>query len=165
MIHGNTYQEASDYAHQIAEEKKLVYVGSFHSERFFAGNATIMLEIIEDNPEIDTVIAPIGGGGLMAGISFAAKKINPNIKIYGVQAEGCSSMYQSLKENHPVTIENAHTIADGVAVRRPSDLSYSYVKEYMDDMFLVSDQDIKKAVTLLHSKAKLVTEGAGAAAT
>lgn len=163
VVFGKSYHEASLYAHKIAEEKNRYYVHSFDDERIFAGTGTIFLEIIEKVPEIDTVIGPIGGGGLVAGLSFAAKMLNPGIKVFGVQSKGAPSTYQSLKSGYPVTLRKINTFADGIAVKQPGSLSFEYIQKFADGVLLVSDADIKKALALLHTHSKLVVEGAGAA--
>lgn len=165
IFHGESYYEASEYAHKLSEDGKLTYIHSFNDEEFFAGVATVFLELIKEIPDLDTIIGPIGGGGLIAGVSFAAKMVNPKIQVYGVQAQGAPSMYKSIKEGYPVTLKSVQTIADGVAVKQPSNLSYSYVKKYSDGIFLVSDTDIKKTIVSLLYNSKQVVEGAGAVAT
>lgn len=165
LFHGESYYEASVYAHILAEKEKRHYVHSFDDEMFFAGVGTIFLEILDRIPDVDVVIGPIGGGGLIAGISFTAQMINPKIKVYGVQATGAPSMHRSLKNGSPITLKNVNTLADGVAVKRPSELSFSYVQKFAHQVLLVSDKDIKNAITVLHTKSKIVAEGAGAVAT
>lgn len=165
ISYGKSFSEAYKYAHKIASEEKRQYIGSFDNEPFFAGNATTALEILKEIDDLDVIIGPIGGGGLMAGVAFTAKQLKPSIKIYGVQSEGAPAMYRSIKENKLITLPATHTIADGVAVNQPSLLRMEYVKKYVDDILLVSDDDIKDALSLLHDESKLVVEGAGAAST
>lgn len=165
IYYGESYYEASEFAHAIAKKQNRHYVHSFDNEAFFAGVGTIFLELIDKIPNLDVVIAPIGGGGLLAGISFAAKTINPKIKVFGVQAKGAPSMYQSIKNGSPITLKMVDTLADGVAVKQPSELSFSYVQKFVDGILLVSDNDIKNAITVLHNNSKLIVEGAGAVST
>lgn len=164
ILHGGNYDEASIFAHKLAEEQKKIYIHSFDDEQIIAGNGTIFLELLKVVPDIDMVIAPIGGGGLISGISFAAKNINPKIQVIGVQTEGAPSMFKSFKKKRVITLKSISTIADGIAVSRPGEINFQYARRFVDDIVLVSDQEIRESIRFLHEKLNIVVEGAGAAA-
>jgi len=162
VLHGRTYDEAVERALEICEERKSVFIHSFDDPKIIAGQGTIGLEMQEDMPDLDVIVVPVGGGGLISGISIALKNIMPNVKIYGVQASGAPSMAHSLKEGKIVELPAVDTIADGIAIKRPGDLTFNITKELVDDIVLVDDDEITHAIFLLLERCKQVVEPAGA---
>jgi threonine dehydratase len=138
-------------------------VPSFDDPDIVAGNASIGLEIIEDVPDTDAILCPIGGGGGISGVALATKQINPAIEIYGIEAEEAASMQASLRAGKPVELSTASTIADGIAVCRPGDFNYGVVSEFVDGIITVSDANMEAAVAVLAKDVKIVAECAGAA--
>lgn len=126
-----------------------------------AGQGTIGLEIHDQLPDVDVVIVPIGGGGLISGVALAIKEMNPNIRVIGVQAEGAASMYTSRNEHHIVALPTVNTIADGIAVKRPGDLTFDLVQQYVDEIVTVSDTEIAHTAYLLLQRAKILAEPSG----
>lgn len=162
VLHGRTYDEAVKKASELCEEKKSVFIHSFDDPRIIAGQGTIGLEMLEDMPELDVVVVPVGGGGLISGVAIALKNTNPNVKIYGVQASGAPSMARSLKEGKIVELPTVDTIADGIAIKQPSDLTFNITKELIDDIVVVDDDEIAHAIFMLLERCKQVVEPAGA---
>lgn len=158
----NTYDDAHDEAERLVKEKGYTLAHPYDDPYTIAGQGTIGLEIMEQLPEADAVVVPIGGGGLLAGIAIAVKSIKPEIKVYGVQAKGANAMCQSFHKGKKVVTDTAHTIADGIQVKNPGDLTYEIIKEYVDDVFEVSEDEISAAILALIEKQKLIAEGAGA---
>ncbi len=158
------YDDAYKKALQLRDEMGYTFIHPFNDEDVIAGQGTIALEIAEQIPELDAVIVPIGGGGLISGVAYTMKMLNPNIKIYGVQATGAPSMAKSVKDGKIETLDYVSTIADGIAVKCPGDLTYELCREYVDDIVTVTDDEISAAILALMEKHKLVTEGAGAVA-
>lgn len=157
------YDDAYKKAVELQKEKGYTMIHPFDDRDVVAGQATVGLEILEEKPDVDAVIVPIGGGGLIGGVAFALKQLNPSIKVYGVQAEGAPSMVRSVKEGKMCQLDNVHTIADGIAVKRPGDLTLELCREYVDEVVTVSDDEIAAAILALIEQQKLVAEGAGAA--
>ncbi|NEU58534.1 threonine ammonia-lyase [Halorussus sp. MSC15.2] len=162
VLHGDDYDEASEKAHEIEREKGRTYVHAFDDEMVMAGQGTIGLEIVEDLPELDTVVVPIGGGGLIAGVATAIKQQKPEARIVGVQAEGASSAAQSLRKGEVHTLASVDTIADGIATRSVGGKTFEVIDERVDEVVTVSDSEIAVAVTHLLERAKTLVEGAGA---
>lgn len=158
------YDDAYKKALSLRDEEGYTFIHPFDDEDVIAGQGTIALELAEQLPDMDAVIVPIGGGGLISGIAFTIKMINPSIKVYGVQAQGAPSMYNSIKDKKIEVLDRVSTIADGIAVKRPGDLTYDIVSKYVDEIVTVSDDEISAAILALMEKHKLVTEGAGAVA-
>ena len=129
-----------------------------------AGQGTIGLEIANDLANVDAVVVPVGGGGLISGIAFAIKSVRPNVKVYGVQAAGAPSMFNSVKDGKIERLPKVGTVADGIAVKQPGENTFQYVSEYVDDLVLVTDDEISGAILALIEKQKMIAEGAGAAA-
>ena len=161
MVPG-VYDDAYAKAVELQKEHGYTFVHPFNDPLVIAGQGTIGLEIVEEMPDVDAVVVPIGGGGLIAGVAFAVKTLNPNAKVYGVQAEGAPSMVKSLKDNERVHLDSVSTIADGIAVKEPGDLTYELCKEYVDEVVTVNDDEIAAAILKLIEQQKLVAEGAGA---
>lgn len=158
------YDDAFARAMQLKEEKGYTFVHPFDDVDVIAGQGTIGLEILDQIPDVDAIVVPIGGGGLISGVAFAAKSLKPNIKIYGVQASGAPSMANSIAENKIITLSSVATIADGIAVKRPGDITFDIVKKYVDKIVTVSDDEISSAILALMEQHKMIAEGAGAVA-
>ena len=156
------YDDAYAEALRLRDEKGYPFIHPFDDENVIAGQGTIGLELLEQIPDMDAVIVPIGGGGLISGVAFAIKSLNPKIKVYGVQAAGAPSMYNSVKDGEIERLESVSTIADGIAVKEPGENTFKYVSEYVDDIVTVTDDEISAAILALMEQHKLVTEGAGA---
>jgi len=163
ILHGANYDEAYEKAKEIEAAEKRVFVHPFDDDLIIAGQGTIGLELLEQNPYLEAVIVAIGGGGIAAGIAVAIKETNPRIKVYGVETSVIPSMKVALEAGAPVTVPAARTIAEGIAVRRAGDKSYELVKKYVDDIVLVDEEEIAEAILALLEKEKTVAEGAGAA--
>ena len=156
--------DAYKRALELRDKEGYTFIHPFNDVDVIAGQGTIGLELVEQLPDLDAVIVPIGGGGLIAGIAFTLKTINPSVKVYGVQAAGAPSMYKSVKNGTIETLDKVSTIADGIAVKTPGDLTYDIVSKYVDEIVTVSDDEISAAILALMEQHKLVTEGAGAVA-
>lgn len=158
------YDDAYNKALSLRDEKGYTFIHPFNDESVIAGQGTIGLELFDQIPDLDAVVVPIGGGGLIAGVAFTMKNLNPNIKVYGVQAAGAPSMYNSVKDGVIERLDSVSTIADGIAVKEPGDVTYQLCKEYVDDIVTVSDDEISAAILALIEQHKLIAEGAGAVA-
>ena len=158
------YDDAYQKALELKESEGYTFIHPFDDENVIAGQGTIALEIINDLDNIDAIVVPIGGGGLISGIAYTAKQIRPSIKIYGVQVGGAPSMYNSVKNGEIQSLPSVSTIADGIAVKKPGENTYALVKEYVDEIALVSDDEVASAILTLIEKQKMIAEGAGAAA-
>ena len=156
------YDDAYQKALQLQEEKGYTFVHPFDDADVIAGQGTIALEILEQLNDLDAVIVPIGGGGLISGIAYTIKTLAPNVKVYGVQAAGAPSMFNAITGHKIETLPSVSTIADGIAVKRPGDLTYATVEKYVDEIVTVTDDEISAAILALMEQQKLVTEGAGA---
>lgn len=158
------YDDAYQKALQLRDEKGYTFLHPFNDEDVIAGQGTIALEIIEQLPEVDAIIVPVGGGGLISGIAYTAKTLKPEIKIYGVEAKGAPSMKNAMDHGKVEELPSVSTIADGIAVKKPGDLTYELCRKYVDEIVTVTDDEISAAILTLMEKQKLVTEGAGAVA-
>ena len=158
------YDDAYKKALSLRDECGYTFIHPFNDEEVIAGQGTIALEIADQLPDLDAVIVPIGGGGLISGIAYTIKSINPKVKVYGVQAAGAPSMYNSVKNHHIEGLTSVSTIADGIAVKQPGDLTFEICSKYVDEIVTVSDDEIAAAILALMEQHKLVTEGAGAIA-
>ena len=158
------YDDAYKRAEELSETEGYTLIHPFNDEDVIAGQGTIALELMEQLSDIDAVIVPIGGGGLISGIAYTMKTLNPSVKVYGVQAQGAPSMKRSIEDHKIETLESVSTIADGIAVKRPGDLTYALCEKYVDEIATVSDDEISAAILALMEQHKLVTEGAGAVA-
>ena len=156
------YDDAYKKALELRDKEGYTFIHPFNDEDVIAGQGTIALEIMEQLPNIDAVIVPVGGGGLISGVAYTIKALNPKIKVYGVQANGAPSMYKSIKNGKIEQLQSVSTIADGIAVKTPGDLTYELCSKYVDDIVTVSDDEISAAILALMEQHKLVTEGAGA---
>ncbi len=156
------YDDAYERALQLRDEKGYSFIHPFDDELVIEGQGTIGLELMEQIPDMDAVIVPVGGGGLISGVAFAVKQLNPNVKVYGVQAAGAPSMVNSLRQKEIVHLPAVSTIADGIAVKTPGENTFAITGEYVDDVVTVTDDEIAAAILALMEQQKLVTEGAGA---
>ena len=158
------YDDAYKKALELKDEFGYTFVHPFDDPLVIAGQGTIGLEIIEELPEVEAVVVPVGGGGLISGIAFAVKTLRPDIKVYGVEAAGAASMALSMKEQKTVHLDSVSTIADGIAVKEPGINTFEMCQKYVDDIVTVSDDEISAAILALIEKQKLIAEGAGATA-
>lgn len=158
------YDDAYKKALELRDNMGYTFIHPFNDEDVIAGQGTIALELIEQLPDMDAVIVPIGGGGLISGIAYTLKTLKPHVKVYGVQAAGAPSMYKSIKDGQIEELPSVSTIADGIAVKKPGDLTYEICSKYVDEIVTVTDDEISAAILALMEQHKLVTEGAGAIA-
>ena len=158
------YDDAYQRAVELKESEGYTFVHPFDDENVIAGQGTIALEIFNDLDNIDVIVVPIGGGGLISGIAYTVKQIRPSVKVYGVQVAGAPSMYNSVKDGEIECLESVSTIADGIAVKKPGENTYALVREYVDEIALVSDDEVASAILALIEKQKMIAEGAGATA-
>ncbi|MGH4052814.1 MAG: threonine ammonia-lyase [Clostridium sp.] len=162
ILIGDCYDEAYSEAKRLEKEHNYVFVHPFDDLDVMHGQGTIACEILEEIDDIDCILVPVGGGGLIAGIALAAKALNENIKIIGVEPEGAKAMKESLDNNGIVNLKTVRTIADGVAVKQPGNLTFEIIKNYVDEIVTVSDFDIMESFLLLLEKHKLIAEASGA---
>lgn len=158
------YDDAYQKALELRDSQGYTFVHPFDDENVIAGQGTIALEILNDLDNIDAIVVPIGGGGLISGIAYTVKQIRPSIKVYGVQVNGAPSMYNSIKNNQIECLPSVQTIADGIAVKQPGENTFKLISEYVDDIVLVSDDEVSSAILALIEKQKMIAEGAGATA-
>jgi len=163
VLHGFTYDDAYQYCLELQQETGATFIHAFDDPDVIAGQGTLGLEMLSDLPDADALIVPIGGGGLIAGITIAARALRPNIKIIGVQAEGAAGCRASLDAGELRTLPSIATIADGIAVKRPGTLTFPIIQNLVDDVVMVNDEEIIGAVLLLMERNKMLVEGAGAA--
>ena len=156
------YDDAYNKALELRDSEGYTFVHPFNDEDVIAGQGTIGLEILEQVPDVDAVIVPVGGGGLISGVAYAIKALNPNVKVYGVQASGAPSMVNSIKEGKIKRLASVTTIADGIAVKEPGDLTFDIVSQYVDELVTVTDDEVAAAILALIEQQKLCAEGAGA---
>ena len=161
MVKG-VYDDAYNKAIELRDKEGYTFIHPFNDEDVIAGQGTIGLEIMEQLPNADAVVVPIGGGGLISGVAYTIKQINPKCKVYGVQAQGAPSMLRSVDDGKIETLPKVQTIADGIAVKTPGDVTYEMVSKYVDGIFTVSDDEIALAILTLLEQQKLISEGAGA---
>jgi threonine dehydratase len=161
--YGKDYDEAYSKALEIQREAGTTFVQSFGDPFVVAGQGTVGLELLEDVPDLDAIIVPVGGGGLISGISIAAKTLNPKLRIVGVQSEGAPAVYRSWRAGKIVEVDSVNTVADGLAARKPLDLTFGIIKRYVDTVLLVSEEEIGEAVLALLHDAHILAEPSGAA--
>lgn len=158
------YDDAAAYAEKLQQEKGYTFIHPFDDDEVIAGQGTIGLEILDQIADVDAVLVPIGGGGLISGVAFAIKQLRPECKVYGVQAANAPSMYQSVQQGEQITLDTVSTFADGIAVKHPGDTTYQLVKQYVDEIVTVTEDEIAAAILALIEKQKMIAEGAGAVA-
>jgi threonine dehydratase len=163
ILHGANFDEAHEEALRIQALENRLFVHPFDDDLIIAGQGTIGLELLEQNPYLDAIVVAVGGGGLAAGIALAVKETNPKIKVYGVESLAFPSMQAALKSGHPVTIDAMRTIAEGIAVRRVGERTLALVQRYVDAVVSVDEEEIAEAILMLLEREKTVAEGAGAA--
>ncbi|MGD1819837.1 MAG: threonine ammonia-lyase [Pleomorphochaeta sp.] len=156
------YDDAYTRAIELQKETGMTFIHPFNDKEVIAGQGTIGLEILEQLEDVDAVIVPVGGGGLISGVAFAIKSLKPQCKVYGVQASGAASMFSSLKEDQVCELNQVCTISDGIAVKKPGDITFDLCKRYVDEIVTVSDDEVACAILALMENQKLVAEGAGA---
>lgn len=156
------YDDAYAEAIRLRDEKGYTFIHPFDDENVIAGQGTIGLEILNQVTNADIVVVPVGGGGLISGVAFAVKQLNPRVRVYGVQAEGAPSMVRSLADGKIECLDSVHTIADGIKVKEPGENTFEYCKKYVDGVVTVSDDEVSSAILHLIEKQKLIAEGAGA---
>ena len=164
ILHGDNYDEAYEYAIEYAKEHNLTFIHPFNDDKVIAGQGTIALEMIDEVNDLDMIIVPIGGGGLISGIGSAIKQLDPNIKVIGAVAAGAPAMYNSFKAKKAIDSSGVRTIADGIAVRDVCEKNLNYILEVVDDIVKIDDEEIANAILFLLEKQKLVVEGGGAVA-
>jgi threonine dehydratase len=165
LLWGRDFDEADEKARELEREKGFVYFHAADDPWIIAGHGTAGLEMLEQEPELDTLVVPLGAGGLISGVALAAKSMRPDVEVIGVQAAGCAPFFQSRQEGRITDVEKADTFADGLASRRPTELPYRMVERLVDDIVVTSDEEIRRAVVLLLEKTHHLAEGAGAAGT
>ncbi len=163
VLHGSVYDDAYAEAIRLQEETGATFIHPFDDPMVIAGQGTIGLEIMDDLPDVGTIVVPVGGGGLISGVAAAVKMLHPNVRVIGVQAAGAAGMKASLDAGEVVALPTAKTIADGIAVKRPGDLTFALCREYVDEVVTVDDDEIAQAILFLMERGKMVAEGAGAA--
>lgn len=161
VLYGDVYDDAYQKAKELEEKEGYVFVHPFNDPDVLEGQGTIALEILEELPNTDVIVVPIGGGGLISGIACAAKQLKPDIKIVGVEPSGAASATEALKKNKLVTLPEANTIADGTAVKRIGELNFEYIKKYVDEVVTVDDYELTEVFLLLTEKHKLIAENSG----
>jgi len=162
VLHGTIWDEANEKAKELVRTRGLTYVHPFDDEQLIAGQGTLGLEIVQDWPEVDAVIVPIGGGGLISGVSMAVKAFNPKIRVIGVESSDGPAMKMSVEAGHLETID-CRTIIDGLRVRRVGEITFSVVRRFVDEIVALPDRQIFDALIWIMERCKLVVEGAAAA--
>lgn len=157
-----TYDDAYEKAVSLVKERDMTFIHPFDDEMVIAGQGTIGLEILDQLSDVDAVLVPVGGGGLISGVAFAVKSLRPDVKVYGVQAAGAPSMLNALRDKKIETLDSVKTIADGIAVKTPGEHTYEYCSKYVDEIVTVTDDEVATAILELLEKQKMVAEGAGA---
>jgi threonine dehydratase len=163
ILHGDNYDEAYSYAITYAKENNLTFIHPFEDDAVIAGQGTVALEMLDDVNDLDVVVVPIGGGGLISGVASAIKQLDPKIRVIGVTAKGAPAMYNSFKKGSVVNSKSVRTIADGIAVRDVSEKNLKTILECVDEIVQVDDEEIANAILYLLEKQKLIVEGGGAA--
>lgn len=162
ILEGDVFDEALAYALKLKDQMGAAFIHAFDDEAVIAGQGTVGLEILDQLPDVEAIICPVGGGGLIAGIAMAVKEKNPHISVYGVQTIACPSMKQSLLENKAVMVEAAPTMADGIAVKKPGLKTFEIIKDYVDDIYCVDEMEIARTMLMILERNKLLVEGSGA---
>jgi len=164
ILCGSTFEAASREAKEFQLKRRLTYIHGFDDWQIINGAGTVGLEILEDCPEVDVIVCPVGGGGLISGVALAARELKPSVKIIGVQSQSAPAAFESFKQGEPVEKPATTSIAEGIAIKKPGDLNLEIILKTVDDIVLVSDSEIADAILHLLERTKLVCEGAGAAA-
>jgi threonine dehydratase len=162
VLHGANYDEAHAEARRLEHVDRLTFVHPFDDPAIIAGQGTVGIEILEQTPEVDVIVVPVGGGGLVSGVAVAAKALRPSVRVVGVETEVLPCMLAALEAGRPIALDPASTIADGIAVKRAGDLTFEHVRALVDEIVTVSEEEIASAILYLLEKEKTVAEGAGA---
>ena len=162
VLHGSIWDEANEKAKELVRDRGLTYIHPFDDLQLIAGQGTVGLEIMRDWPDVDVVIAPIGGGGLISGVSMAVKAYKPSVRVIGVESSGAPAMYDSVASGHVVTLDRVDCIIDGLRVKRVGDTTFEVVRQFVDEIVTLPDEQIFQAMLWVMSHAKLVVEGAAA---
>ncbi|HWH72592.1 MAG TPA: threonine ammonia-lyase [Candidatus Sulfotelmatobacter sp.] len=162
VLHGQNYDDAYQKAVELQQEHGFTFIHGFDDPFTIAGQGTIGLEIMQDLPDVGTVFVPVGGGGLVAGIALALKALKPTVRIIGVQASGAPALYLSQRKGELISTESVRTIADGIAIKRPGRLNWELIRQHVDEIVLVDEEEIAQSILVLLERAKLMVEGAGA---
>lgn len=162
VLSGVCYDDAYTKAREICDSEGATFLHPYNDLEVIAGQGTLGIEILGDLPTVDIIVVPAGGGGLLSGVAAAVKQLNPRVKVFGVQAEGANAIARSFREKRLVTTETASTIADGIAVKVPGDITVDLINQYVDDVVTVSDREISSAILLLMERCKQIVEPAGA---
>lgn len=162
VLHGTVFDEALEEALRIREARNLLYVPPFDDPLIMAGQGTVGLEMVEDLPVVDTVLVPVGGGGLISGVATAVKALRPSVRVIGVEAETAAAALASRRQGKIVTLTDAHSLADGIALKRIGEQTFPIIEALVDDLVTVSEEEIARAIVALMEKSRLVAEGAGA---
>jgi threonine dehydratase len=165
LVAGRDFDEADQRARELEDEKGFVYFHAANDPWIIAGHGTIGLEILEEEPDLDVLVVPLGAGGLISGVALAAKTLNPGIEVIGVQAKGCAPYFQSRREGRMMDVKAAETFAEGLASRHPTLLPFRMIDRLVDDIIVTSEQEMRRAVVLLLEETHSLAEGAGAAGT
>jgi threonine dehydratase len=163
VLHGTIWDEANEKARELVRERGLTYVHPFDDLDLIAGQGTLGLEVMRDFPEVDVIVVPIGGGGLISGVSMAAKAINPRVRVVGVESSGAPAMRDSVRAGSVVTLDRVDCIIDGLRVKRVGDTTFEIVRRYVDEIVTLPDEQIFEAMIWIMSHAKVVVEGAASA--
>ena len=163
VLHGTIWDEANEKALELVESEGLTYIHPFDDPDLIAGQGTVGLEIMEDWPDVEVVVVPIGGGGLISGVSMAVKSVNPDVRVIGVESSGAPAMKRSVEAGHRITLDHVDCIIDGLRVKRVGEHTRSVVSRFVDEIVTLPDEQIFEAVVWLMARAKLVAEGAAAA--
>lgn len=162
ILHGDGFDQALEEARRIQAREEMTFVHAFDDPAVIAGAGSVGLELAEQVPDADTVLVPVGGGGLISGVAVALKALRPGIRVIGVQAEGAAALYRSWQAGHLIELGTSRTIADGLAVKRPHETTYHLIQDWVDDLILVNDDEIARAILFFLERARLIVEGAGA---
>ena len=162
ILEGSVFDEALAYALEYCDRINGTFIHAFDDNEVIVGQGTVGLEILEQLPDVDAIICPVGGGGLIAGVAMTVKQMNPKVSVYGVQTLACPSMKQSLLQNKPVMVESTPTMADGIAVKKPGQRNFDIIREYVDDIVCVDEMEIARSMLMLLERNKLLVEGSGA---
>lgn len=162
ILHGDVFDESLEYALELQRQRQATFVHPFDDLAVMAGQGTIGLEILEQLPDAEVVLCPVGGGGLLAGLAFTLKQLKPSIQVYGVESSACPGMTAALRHKKPVTITSSDTIADGIAVKKPGNITYEYIEKYVDGVVCVEEAEISRTMLYLLERNKLLVEGSGA---
>ncbi len=163
VLAGNVFDEACEEARRMEREQELCFVHPFDDEAVIAGQGTVGLEILEQAPDMDVLVVPVGGGGLISGVATAVKELKPSVRIYGVQTAAAPAAAESFRAGHLLTLQAARSIADGIAVKRPGEHTFPHIQRYVDGIVTVSEDEIRTAIVRLLESGKILAEGAAAA--